>query len=175
MSIHLEEVFAQCGAFYRDTSIPWPTILSYEVGMLFREPTFCDATYKFGGLAAPHRYLIISANARCVDSFSAYPEWGLCMWKSGRIFKVIARHRTDAFTQITLLEVPDDLREELTTAQLSEIEHEFAERAGEQFLIAATLPPLPEHTDVSWLSRLEFPLGINDSGEFFEKWQYCGT
>ena len=175
MSTKLDDAFTQCGAFYRDTSLPWPTILSYKVGMLFREPTFCDATYKFGGFAAPHRYLIISANARCTDNFSAHPEWGLCMWQTGRIFKVIARHRTDTLTQITLLEVPEDLRGELTTAELSDIENEFVEHAGEQFIIATTLPPLPEHTDVSWLRRLEFPLGINDNGEFFESWQQSGT
>jgi len=74
---------AECSAFYRDTELS-PAIGSmYRVGVLFREPTFCDATYQFGGFAAPHRYLILSANARCVDAIYQHPEWGLCLWQPG--------------------------------------------------------------------------------------------
>lgn len=50
MSPAAHEAFTECGAFYRDAVLP-PDVLSlYQVGVLFREPTFCDSTYKFGGL-----------------------------------------------------------------------------------------------------------------------------
>ena len=170
MTPKAQKAFAACGAFYRDTVLP-PEILSlYRLGILFREPTFCDATYKFGGFAAPHRYLIFSANARCIDEISEHPEWGLCIWKTGRILKVIGLHQSSIFAQITLLEVPETLRQELTTPRLSEIEQQFVEQAGEQFLTAQQIPPLPEHQTRLWLDRLECPVGIDDNGRFFESW-----
>ena len=75
LSAAAHQAFEECSAFYRDTPLS-PAIWSmYRVGTLFREPTFCDATYKFGGFAAPHRYLIISASARCVDAISQRRFW----------------------------------------------------------------------------------------------------
>ena len=142
----------------------------YRVGTLFREPTFCDATYKLGGFAAPHRYLIISANARCIDAISQHPEWGLCIWQPGRIFKVIGTHQKAARAQITLLEIPEELRPEFTTRSLSDFERVFARKAEQQFEEALQLPILPEHETRLWLDRLELPLGVDDSGHFFEAW-----
>jgi len=164
--------FAECGAFYRDTVLS-PEVLSlYRVGVLFREPTFCDTTYKFGGFAAPHRYLIFSSNARCVDAISEHPEWGLCLWQTGRIFKVISRVQSIQHVQITLLEIPERLRQEFTTPELSELEQRFAQQAHEQFQAALKISPLPEHQTRLWLDRLEFPVGVDDNGQFFEFWQY---
>ncbi len=98
----------------------------YRVGVLFREPIFCDATYQFGGFAAPHRYLILSANARCGDAISQHQEWGLCLWQPGRIFKVIGVHRQAAHRQVTLLEIPEELRPAFTTRSLSKLESKVA-------------------------------------------------
>ncbi len=172
MSPEAQNAFAECRAFYRDTVLP-PHILSlYQVGILFREPTFCDTTYKFGGFTAQHRYLIISASARCIDAFSEHPEWGLCLWQTGRIFKIIAVHKSSKHTQITLLEIPDQFRSEFTTSQLSEMEQQFAVQAAEQFKAALQSPSLPEHQTRLWLDCLELPVGIDDNGSFFECWQH---
>ena len=164
--------FAECSAFYRDTELS-PAIWSmYRVGVLFREPTFCDATYKFGGFAAPHRYLIFSANARCVDAISQHPEWGLCLWQPGRIFKVIGVHRKAAHRQVTLLEIPAELRPAFTTRSLSKLERALVREAVRQFEEALRWPVLPEHNTRLWLDRLAFPLGVDDGGHFFEAWSY---
>lgn len=124
--------------------------------------------------AAPHRYLIISANARCIDALSEHPEWGLCLWQVGRIFKVIDRQESSERAQITLLEVPEELREEFTTAHLSELEQRFADQATKQFRAALQTPVLPEHQTRLWLDRLELPVGVDDHGHFFECWQHGG-
>jgi len=167
-----QQAFSECGAFYRDAVLPSDTLALYQVGTLFREPTFCDSTYKFGGFAASHRYLIISANARCIDSLSEHPEWGLCLWQPGRIFKVIGVHSSAQFTQITLLEVPEEFLEEFTTERLSEMEIRFARQAEEQFKTAQNAPVLSEHQTRLWLDRLELPVGIDDTGRFFECWRH---
>jgi hypothetical protein len=64
-------------AFFRDADLPPEVSSRYKVGLLLREPTFCDASHKFGGFLARHRYLIISANARCVDELVQDCDWGL--------------------------------------------------------------------------------------------------
>jgi hypothetical protein len=79
-------------AFYRDTALAPGVRDLYQVGINFREPSLCDATYKFGGFAALHRYLIVSAGAPCLDRLSPDMEWGQCVWLPGRIFKVIGVH-----------------------------------------------------------------------------------
>jgi hypothetical protein len=172
LSAAAQQAFSECSVFYRDTVLP-PAVLSmYRVGTIFREPTFCDATYKFGGFAAPHRYLIISANARCIDALSQHPEWGLCVWLPGRIFKIIGTSQNVARAQITLLELPDELRVEFTTESLSPLERIFAHKAAQEFDEALQLPVLPEHGTRLWLDRLALPLGVNDDEEFFESWFY---
>ena len=52
--------------------------------------TFVEGTYKFGGLAAPHRYVIFAGHAIRLDSFGPHPEWGLCVCQDRSIFKVIS-------------------------------------------------------------------------------------
>ena len=172
MSPLAEQVFAQCTYFYRDTVLS-PEVLSlYRVGILFREPTFCDSTYRFGGFAAPHRYLIISANAKCIDEFSELPEWGLCLWQLDRIFKVIGIYRRDEKAQVTLLEIPEVFLAEFVTPELNEMEKRFAAQAGERFETALDMPPLAEHRSRSWLDRLRYPVGVAANGAWFEHWEY---
>ena len=167
LSSVFEEAFAGCLAYYRDTVLSQEQFSMYKVGSLFREPTFCDATHKFGGLAATHRYLIFSPSARCIDSISEHPEWGLCIWKPGRIFKVISTLKATNLSQISLLEIPEELLSEFTAPDLSEFEKVLALNATKQFEEALQLPVLPEHRTRLWLDRLKLPVGITDEGQFF--------
>lgn len=158
-------------AYYRDTTLPPGVLDLYEIGIVFREPTFCDATHRFGGFAAPHRYLLVSTSAACLDPLSASPEWGLCVWLPGRLFKVIARHRRGDFSQVTLLEIPEGVRAAFATPKLTDMEETFAAQAAVQFEAAMAAPVLPEHASRSWLDRLAYPVGVNDRGQFFECWR----
>jgi len=167
ISREAQQAYAECVPFYRDTELSPEILAMYRIGIIICEPTFCDATYKFGGLAAPHRYLIISANARCLDDFSAHPEWGLCVWLPRCIFKVIGMHRQGAHAQITLLEIPQEFINELAGQNLSEMEQFFAQQAELKFVEALQLPALSDHKTQQWLERTRLPIGVNDAGHFF--------
>lgn len=167
ISLEAQQTYAECAPFYRDTELSPEILAMYRVGIIFSDPTFLDATYKFGGLAAPHRYLIISANARCLDEFSAHPEWGLCIWPPKRIFKVIGTHQQGAFAQITLLEIPEEFVNEFNGQNLSDMEQFFARQAESQFAEALQLSALPEHSTLLWLDRMRLPIGVDDAGHFF--------
>ena len=93
----------------------------YKVGLFLLEPTFCDVTYKLSGFIAPHRLLFISSNARCLDGIGEDLGWGLCIFQRNRIFKVIDKIQDLARTQITLLEVPDDLVEFFSRSELNDL------------------------------------------------------
>ena len=163
----LAEEFANSSAFYRDTSLDLVDLRMYQVGVIFQEPTFCDATYRRGGLLAPHRYQIISSNARSLDAFSENPKWGLCVWQPGALFKVIDITSIAEYTQITLLEIPEDLLPYFQRDELAYIEREFALQAVEDFMEAVGLPPLDDLNTKGWLGRFSNPLGIKDDHEYF--------
>lgn len=172
MNPELFEAFADCSPFYRDTTLSESVLAKYRVGLLLREPTFCDASYKFGGFAAPHRYLIISANARCVDDLAENPNRGHCLWMTGSIFKVIGLCSEGRNIQITLLEIPEELKTQFITPSLSEMEQVFADLALKQFQDALHIPPDRELASAGWLDRLTYPVGVSDDGGYFECWEY---
>ncbi len=164
----LQQTLSECVPFCRDTRLAPEVLEMYREGSIFREPTFCDASCKIAGLAAPHRYLILSANARCLDDVSQHPEWGLCIWQTGRCFKVIDRFEQSGFTQITLLEIPEPLVPVFASDALAVVERDLAQQARKLFEAVLKQPALPELSTRLWLDRLEHPLGINDAGNFFE-------
>lgn len=168
----IDKAFTECSAYYRDTFLSSEIFSLYKIGTIFREPTFCDATSKFGGFAASHRYLIISANARYFGGLDQRPEWGMCVWQPGSIFKVIGINQKSDQGQIALLEVPETFRGELITEDLSEMERFYANQAETKFHYALLLDALPAHQTEDWLRRLKFPIGIDDDGLFFESWHY---
>ena len=140
----------------------------YRVGLLVREPTFCDTSYKRGGFVAPHRFLIISSNARCLDGLlTEDPGWGLCIFLPNRIFKVIDTIGDGVRTQITLLDVPEDLVEFFSRIELNQLERAYVEQARKSFRESLHMKPLQELDNKRWKDRLVFPIGINDQGCYF--------
>jgi CHAT domain-containing protein len=162
----LQEAFDHCGVFFRDTTLPGNFLEKYKIGLFLREPTFCDATYKLSGFIAPHRFLIISSNARCLDVFSQ-KQWGLCVWTQGRIFKIIDKITNAQYTQITLLEIPEALLSLFCNSELNQLEQTFICQARTTFEECCALEPLPELNTKEWRDRLIYPIGINDVGNYF--------
>ena len=52
------------GFFYRDADLGDKVFEKYRPGMIIQERAFVDCSYLDGGLAARHRYLIITGKAR---------------------------------------------------------------------------------------------------------------
>ncbi|HNX76303.1 MAG TPA: hypothetical protein PKM56_11475, partial [Candidatus Rifleibacterium sp.] len=134
-----------------------------EKGLMFSDPTFCDASCNFGGFASPNRYLIFSDNKTLLE-----PVTGLCVWKPGSRFMVIDVKRTRSHSQITLLELGDGKILHERAEILHEIENSLAETARHFFAVAGKIDPLREHQTLEWLQRISAPLGIKDDGNFFE-------
>jgi CHAT domain-containing protein/tetratricopeptide (TPR) repeat protein len=159
-------VFGECSAFARDTVLPEKALVRYEVGVLLREPTFCDASHKLGGFVAPHRFLIFSSQARSLDGLTPQP-WGLCLWARGRIFKVIDRLTDGEHVQVTLLEIPADLLSLFLNDDAKVIEQQFIEHGRTIFRDCRLAPAVPELDTDQWRSRLKYPVGVDDDGHYF--------
>mgnify|MGYP003393309526 CR=1 FL=1 len=160
------QTFDQCGAFIRDTTLPSGFLEKYQVGLLLKDPTFCDASHKIGGFVAPHRFLIISSNAQCLDKIAPQP-WGLCVWPSGSFFKVIDKIVSQSRAQITLLEIPEGLLRFFAQQELAELEQSFALKARQTFEECMNADPVPELNTDEWRQRLVYPIGIDDQGNLF--------
>jgi hypothetical protein len=159
-------------AYFRDTALPEGWLERYTPGLSFREPTFCDASEHFGGLAARHRYVLLSGNARHVSTlFPDANAAGLCMWQPDSRWKVLSVLRFKDHAQITLLEIPPESQEIFTGTELSVLESGYANRTKHLFRDALKSQPLAAHTDPEWLARLELPLGIKRDGDFLECWR----
>jgi hypothetical protein len=170
MSVLSEPLYA----YARDVNLPEGYLERYRVGLIFREPTFCDASEHKQGLAAKHRFLLLSGSARHVDALfggmSGSPGTGLCVWEPGSLWKVLAVHHAKGYSSITLLEVPLVAFHIFSGKTLTPLEHGFAEKSAELFALALQLPVVEECARAEWLERLQHPLGIRDDGQFLESW-----
>lgn len=159
--------YGQPQVFFRDTTLDTIISTKYQSGIFLREPTFCDATYKLGGLLGNQRFYIISTNAHYIDKALSHSKWGLCIWKPNTHFKVIGRIDQAGKTQITLLEVPEILLPFFQSSQSAYIEKLFFHQAHEHFVQALELPILPELDSIEWRQRVAHPLGMDKNGIFF--------
>jgi len=163
ISSEAQKFLGRLKPFIRDTYIPYSLSSKYEKGLVFSDPTYCDASCNFGGFASPNRYLIFSENKTLLE-----PITGLCVWKRGSAFKVIDVQNTKSHSQITLLELGDGKNLHEPPEVLDQIEKDLAEIAFHFFVVAGKLDPLREHQTLEWLQRINYPLGIKDDGSFFE-------
>ena len=170
MGVMPERIDAYC----RDTYLAEQSLAKYRPGLIFREPTLCDASQHFGGFAARHRYLLLSGSARHLDALfgglSGSAGSGLSIWQPDTLWKVMAVHQNNDHTQITLLEIPPVALHAFNAQALMPFEQDLVGKANEFFQRALAQEPVPTCTTPEWLERLEHPLGINDDGQFLECW-----
>lgn len=161
--------------YVRDVDLPDGYVERYRIGLIFREPTFCDASeHSKQGLAAKHRYFLLSGNAKHVDALfggkSGSPGTGLSIFQTDTLWKVLAVNQTEGHAQITLLEIPPLALHAFSSQALTVLEQGLADQAAERFAQALQLPELDACKGAEWLARLRHPLGIRDDGVFLECW-----
>lgn len=167
----IEEIYNQTfgglALFYRDTTLSENLISKYRVGQILTERGFTDMPYKGGGLTTNFRYLIASAHAKDVSAIN--PESaksGHVVLKSNAFFKVLDIHKIGEKTQIFLLEIPEKSLE-FFASTTSNIEADITKKAKERFELKINSDPIPELQTQEWKNRTQFPIGMNDKGEFY--------
>ena len=162
------ETFADVGFFHRDTNLLEGVLEKYQPGMIIQERAFVDCSYLDGGLAARHRYLIITGKAKDLHTLAGMDrKYGPAIIQRDAFFKVLDVYELHGHAQVTLLHIPEELVDRLSTSDLNELEKEMIEAARSSFEESLTKPAVPALKEPEWLERVSFPLGMNEEGDLF--------
>ena len=169
-NIEFDEIYNQTFSgltlFYRDTTLAEDLILKYKAGQIIVERGFIDMSFKGNGLETNLRYLIASSNATDLSFFPESEKWGHILLPAKCFFKVLDIYKIGDKTQIFLLEIPASAVPFFANADTN-IEEEIIEKARKSFEEKVNAIPIPELQTPEWRKRTEFPIGMNDKGDFF--------
>ena len=162
----VNETFAGVTFFCRDTSLSEELIGKYETNQLLLERGFTDVSYKVGGMGQNCRYLIASSKGKDMSVFSPNPEYGHIVIASGAYYKVLDIQQINGKTQILLLNIPPQGLQLFASTKFN-IETQIIAKGLESFQRSIATEPLPELQAKGWVKRTAFPVGMNESGDFF--------
>ncbi len=161
------QTFGGLTLFYRDTTLSEDLISKYKAGQILFERGFTDMSFKSGGLSSNCRYLIASAFGKDVSSIMPDTiEFGHIMLGSGAFFKVLDVYKIGDKSQIFLLNIPENVIGFFQKAT-SSVENDIVIKARENFDSKINSEPLTELQKNEWKDRTQFPIGMNEKGEFF--------
>jgi hypothetical protein len=161
------QTFSGLALFYRDTVLSENLISKYQVGQILTERGITDMSYKGGGLATNFRYLIASANAKDLSAFNPdSQQHGHVILPSDTFFKVLDIYKIGDKTQVFLLEIPADAVDFFAEVT-SNIEDDITKEAKKNFDTKIKIIPVAELQTTAWKEKTEFPVGMNEDGEFF--------
>ncbi len=161
------QIFDGLTIFYRDTMLSENLISKYSVGQILTELGFIDMSYRGGGLTTNFRYLIASFNAKDLSAFN--PEsakFGHAILSPNVFFKVLDIYKIGDKTQVFLLEIPANAID-FFASTTSNIEEDIIKKGREIFDAKINAEPIAELQTQNWRDRTEFPIGMNEKGEFF--------
>jgi len=143
----------------------------YKVGMILKELGFTDASLRRGGMVTTHRVAILSNHYANMQAYERDTHWGLCVIEAGSHFKVLDICTRGEKTQIILLHLPEK-GWEVFDSVAADVDSQVVEIVREGFEHCLDLPPVPELSTQSWLSRCRYPIGMSESGEYFPLGEY---
>ncbi len=163
-----KETFSNVSFFYRDADLENEAIEKYRPGMIIQERAYVDCSSLDGGLAARHRYLIITGKAKDLHALAGMdPRYGPAILQRDAYFKVLDVYELRGHAQVTLLHAPEELIGHLRALELNEIEKEMVQAARTNFEENLGKPAVPALTEAAWLERVMFPLGMSEEGDLF--------
>ena len=164
----INEIFPGLTMYVRDVNLS-PTLAGkYKADMIIRQPGFTDASSRVMGMVTTHRFAILSNHMADLGPFEHGTNWGLYIAKRNAHFKILDIYEYQGRTQILLLHLPDDHRWKLFENVKLNLEDQIIEDSRKRFENKSVQDPLPELAKEEWLARCAFPLGINNSGDFFD-------
>lgn len=161
----IESTLHSSKRYVRDVNLSNDLAKKYREGQIITEKAFVDATDKIGGLVTSHRYLILSNKMLDLSGFEEKTDWGLHVANAESKFKVLDIYTKMGKTQILLLHLPDAF-ERVFENRIKIIEEAIGD-ARALFDECLKEDAIKEVSTPEWLERVQFPLGMNDVGEFF--------
>ena len=153
--------------YVRDTNLSNEISKKYKPGLILLEKAFCDASNRVMGMVTTHRYGILSNHMADLSQFDHGPNWGLHVSKSGSRFKVLENYECKGKTLILLLHLPDDETWKLFEKIKINIDDDITASSIERFEEKCLKDPIPELATIDWLQRCQFPVGMDEGGNWF--------
>lgn len=165
----LNQTFDNLSFFYRDNDLSDDFITKYYRGLIIQERGFTDASYHRGGLAAKHRFLIASSQAKDLSRMpGANPDHGLVVMTNDSFFKILDVAEKIGHKQIALLHIPGELVDYFNSGEeLSSVEQQIVDAARADFDEKCLTSPVESLCRKDWLDRIAAPVGLNDEGGYF--------
>ena len=161
----MSSVLENSSMYVRDVNLKESLAAKYEPGQVIMERGFVDATDKIGAMTTTHRYAILSYQMADFSQFEKDTDWGIHVAKPKSTFKVLDIYEHEGKTQILLVHAPDGF-ESVFNLEADLIKKTVCD-ARESFRKALSGDVIEEVNTPEWLERLEFPLGMDDEGNFF--------
>ena len=177
ISLLMGSMYPGITLFARDVNLPPELAEKYKAGMIIREKGFTDTTIRFGGMVTSCRYVILSNHMKNLAMLENGTNWGLHVANKDAHFKVLGQVTYKGKTGIFLLHLPDDETWKAYQTMEFSLDKELYEKAVSRFQAKALDAPIPELAAREWLDRCQFPVGMNDGGQFWpleelpEQWQ----
>ena len=164
----INEIFPGLTMYVRDVDLAPQVAAKYEPGMIIMERGFTDASCRVMGMVTSYRFAILSNHMADLSQYEHGTDWGLHVARLNAHFKVLDVYSFQGRTQILLLHLPDDNRWRLFENVNFSIEAQLIEDSRKRFENKSVLEAVPELATEEWLKRCSSPLGMSESGEFFD-------
>jgi hypothetical protein len=161
----IEATYDNLGLFVRDTEVPKDISAKYQPGLIFREKGLTSATYRVGGQAANHRFVIYSNHMR--KKVPDPQNYGLCWADKGSVFKVLGRHDFDGGSWIILLHLFGEEYWRVFQGFDSPVDEDMVKSCVDWLNVMTKNPVFPELIATEWVESCKYPLGVDDNGVFF--------
>ncbi len=175
----MDEILPGMGMFVRDVNLPEEIAEKYEPGKIIMHKGYTEASSRVAGMVATHRFAILSNRMVPFEDVPYFingnsRSWGMHMVDRYSHFKVLDVYEYEGKTQILLLHLPYDKswrvfkNGEILQDAASGIEGELIEQGRARFEEALKSDPIPELQSQDWREICQYPIGINEDGEFFD-------
>lgn len=164
----LNEILPGLTNCVRDANLSLDVVAKYVPGMIIRNPAFTDASCRVMGMVTTHRYAILTNHMADLSRYEHGTNWGLVVAQADAHFKVLDVFSYNGKTQILLLHLPDDDRWRMFENMSFNLEEQLIADCRERFKAKCCADVIPELATQEWLSRCDFPLGIDPRGDLFQ-------
>lgn len=164
----INEILPGLTMYVRDVNLAPELAAKYEPQTIIMERGFTDASCRVIGMVTTHRFAILSNHMADFSEYEQGTNWGLFVARHNAHFKVLDIYEYQGRTQILLLHLPDDTRWKMFKNVKLSVEEQFIEDSRKRFENKSVQDPVPELVTEEWLDRCSAPLGMNETGEFFD-------
>ena len=161
-----EATYFNIKAYVRDLDLDKDLINKYKIGKIIQERAFVDASDKIGGMSKNTRFTILSNHIGDLSSFEGGKDWGLHTTSANSVFKVLDVYEYENKTQILLLHLNKGFWQVFESNDTIRVD--CVNKMRKKFQSSCNEEVISSLNDEIWYKRCDFPIGLDNNGEFWK-------